>query len=102
MFSFRLIEELKLSLKSKDALIQCLKEEKSQMASPDEAVSSGELQGLSAALRGDREGEAEVRRRHTAGGGFNYPSRPPSGNECISIPEAHTHWPSKYQVPVVS
>uniref|UniRef100_A0A8C2P537 CDK5 regulatory subunit-associated protein 2 n=1 Tax=Capra hircus TaxID=9925 RepID=A0A8C2P537_CAPHI len=44
----RLIEELKLSLKSKDALIQCLKEEKSQMASPDETVSSGELQGLSA------------------------------------------------------
>ncbi|KAF4019639.1 hypothetical protein G4228_011174 [Cervus hanglu yarkandensis] len=56
----RLIEELKLSLKSKDALIQCLKEEKSQMASPDEAASSGELQGLSAALRGDREGEAEA------------------------------------------
>uniref|UniRef100_A0A452EI04 CDK5 regulatory subunit-associated protein 2 n=1 Tax=Capra hircus TaxID=9925 RepID=A0A452EI04_CAPHI len=56
----RLIEELKLSLKSKDALIQCLKEEKSQMASPDETVSSGELQGLSAALRGDGEGEAEA------------------------------------------
>ena len=69
MFSFRLIEELKLSLKSKDALIQCLKEEKSQMSSPDEAVSV-ELQGLSAALRGDREGEAEVRRRHTAWGGL--------------------------------
>uniref|UniRef100_A0A8C6DV25 CDK5 regulatory subunit-associated protein 2 n=1 Tax=Moschus moschiferus TaxID=68415 RepID=A0A8C6DV25_MOSMO len=56
----RLIEELKLSLKSKDALIQCLKEEKSQMASPDETVSSGELQGLSAAQRGDREREAEA------------------------------------------
>nr|XP_005892002.1 PREDICTED: CDK5 regulatory subunit-associated protein 2 [Bos mutus] len=56
----RLIEELKLSLKSKDALIQCLKEEKSQMASPDETVSSGELKGLSAALRGDGEGEAEA------------------------------------------
>ncbi|XP_060266782.1 CDK5 regulatory subunit-associated protein 2 isoform X20 [Ovis aries] len=56
----RLIEELKLSLKSKDALIQCLKEEKSQMASPDETVSSGELQGLSSALRGDGEGEAEA------------------------------------------
>ncbi|XP_069431361.1 CDK5 regulatory subunit-associated protein 2 isoform X23 [Ovis canadensis] len=56
----RLIEELKLSLKSKDALIQCLKEEKSQMASPDETVSSGELQGLSAALREDGEGEAEA------------------------------------------
>uniref|UniRef100_A0A8C6DU35 CDK5 regulatory subunit-associated protein 2 n=1 Tax=Moschus moschiferus TaxID=68415 RepID=A0A8C6DU35_MOSMO len=58
----RLIEELKLSLKSKDALIQCLKEEKSQMASPDETVSSGELQGLSAAQRGDREREAEALR----------------------------------------
>ncbi|XP_059268157.1 CDK5 regulatory subunit-associated protein 2 [Mustela nigripes] len=56
----RLIEELKLSLKSKDALIQCLKEEKSQMACPDERVSSGELRGLSAAPRGDQEGGAEA------------------------------------------
>ncbi|XP_072816119.1 CDK5 regulatory subunit-associated protein 2 isoform X7 [Vicugna pacos] len=58
----RLIEELKLSLKSKEALIQCLKEEKSQMASPDENVSSGEPRGLSAALRGDGEREAEAAR----------------------------------------
>ncbi|KAK7799801.1 hypothetical protein U0070_023235 [Myodes glareolus] len=36
-------EELNLSLKSREVLIQCLKEEKSQMASPDENVSSGEL-----------------------------------------------------------
>ncbi|XP_031306186.2 CDK5 regulatory subunit-associated protein 2 isoform X10 [Camelus dromedarius] len=58
----RLIEELKLSLKSKEALIQCLKEEKSQMASPDENVSSGEPRGLSATLRGDGEREAEAAR----------------------------------------
>nr|XP_019586758.1 PREDICTED: CDK5 regulatory subunit-associated protein 2 isoform X2 [Rhinolophus sinicus] len=56
----RLIEELKLSLKSKEALIQCLKEEKSQMASLDENVSSGELQGLSAALREEKERETEA------------------------------------------
>uniref|UniRef100_A0A8C9JQ78 CDK5 regulatory subunit associated protein 2 n=1 Tax=Panthera tigris altaica TaxID=74533 RepID=A0A8C9JQ78_PANTA len=58
----RLIEELKLSLKSKEALIQCLKEEKSQMACPDESMSSGELRGLSAAPRGEKERDAEVRR----------------------------------------
>ncbi|XP_007451558.1 PREDICTED: CDK5 regulatory subunit-associated protein 2 isoform X2 [Lipotes vexillifer] len=56
----RLIEELKLSLKSKEALIQCLKEESSRMASPDENVSSGELRGLSAALRGDEEKGTEA------------------------------------------
>lgn len=55
----RLIEELKLSLKSKEALIQCLKEEKPQMASPDESVSSGELRGLSATLREEKERDAE-------------------------------------------
>ncbi|XP_076999626.1 CDK5 regulatory subunit-associated protein 2 isoform X3 [Tamandua tetradactyla] len=51
----RLIEELKLSLKSKEALIQ----EKSQMAFPDENVSSGELRGLPAALREEKEKEIE-------------------------------------------
>ncbi|XP_016069203.1 PREDICTED: CDK5 regulatory subunit-associated protein 2 isoform X1 [Miniopterus natalensis] len=56
----RLIEELKLSLKSKEALIQCLKEEKSQMVSPDENVSSGELRGLSAALREEKGRETEA------------------------------------------
>ncbi|KAM6170018.1 LOW QUALITY PROTEIN: CDK5 regulatory subunit-associated protein 2 [Rhynchocyon petersi] len=55
----RLIEELKLSLKSKEALIQCLKEEKSQMASVDENVSSGELR-LSAAPREEKERETEA------------------------------------------
>uniref|UniRef100_A0ABK0LM70 CDK5 regulatory subunit-associated protein 2 n=1 Tax=Rattus norvegicus TaxID=10116 RepID=A0ABK0LM70_RAT len=59
----RLIEELKLSLKSKEALIQCLKEEKSQMASPDENVSSGELRGLSATLREEKERDAEERQK---------------------------------------
>ncbi|XP_006890813.1 PREDICTED: CDK5 regulatory subunit-associated protein 2-like [Elephantulus edwardii] len=56
----RLIEELKLSLKSKEALIQCLKEEKSQMASADANVSSGELQGLSATLREEKKRETEA------------------------------------------
>ncbi|KAM4876951.1 CDK5 regulatory subunit-associated protein 2 isoform 3-T3 [Thomomys bottae] len=56
----RLIEDLKLSLKSKDALIQCLKEEKSQMASPDENVASGELRGLSTALKEAKERDAEA------------------------------------------
>ncbi|CAO2613522.1 CDK5 regulatory subunit-associated protein 2 [Lemmus lemmus] len=56
----RLTEELKLSLKSKEAFIQSLKEEKSQMASPDENVSSGELQGLSATLREEKMRDAEA------------------------------------------
>nr|XP_007966431.2 CDK5 regulatory subunit-associated protein 2 isoform X2 [Chlorocebus sabaeus] len=56
----RLIEELKLSLKSKEALIQCLKEEKSQMASPDENVSFRELRGLCAAPREEKERETEA------------------------------------------
>uniref|UniRef100_A0A8C0X4M3 CDK5 regulatory subunit-associated protein 2 n=1 Tax=Castor canadensis TaxID=51338 RepID=A0A8C0X4M3_CASCN len=56
----RLIEELRLSLKSKEALIQCLKEEKSQMASPDENVSSRELQRLSAAQKEEKERESEA------------------------------------------
>ncbi|XP_053512119.1 CDK5 regulatory subunit-associated protein 2 isoform X2 [Artibeus jamaicensis] len=56
----RLIEELKLSLKSKEALIQCLREERSQMVSPDEDVSSAELQGLSAALREEKKRETQA------------------------------------------
>lgn len=47
-------------MKSKEALIQCLKEEKSQLARPGERVSSGELRGLSAAPRGEQERGAEV------------------------------------------
>ncbi|KAM5331235.1 CDK5 regulatory subunit-associated protein 2 isoform 2-T2 [Glossophaga mutica] len=56
----RLIEELKLSLKSKEALIQCLKEDRSQVVSPEEDVSSAELRGLSAALREDKGRETEA------------------------------------------
>lgn len=56
----RLIEELKLSLKSREVLIQCLEEEKSQMASLDENVSSGEHRRLSAAAREERERDAEA------------------------------------------
>ncbi|KAF6123570.1 CDK5 regulatory subunit associated protein 2 [Phyllostomus discolor] len=56
----RLIEELKLSLKSKEALIQCLKEERSQMVSPGEDVSSAELRGLPAALREEKGRETEA------------------------------------------
>ncbi|XP_077904208.1 CDK5 regulatory subunit-associated protein 2 isoform X5 [Ictidomys tridecemlineatus] len=56
----RLIEELKLSLKSREALIQCLEEEKSQTACLDENVSSGELRRHSAALREEKERDAEA------------------------------------------
>lgn len=58
-----------MSLKSKDTLIQCLKEQKSQMASPDENVSSGEHRRLSAAWREENETDAEVRRWGMKGGG---------------------------------
>ncbi|EPQ15783.1 CDK5 regulatory subunit-associated protein 2 [Myotis brandtii] len=63
----RLIEELRLSLKSKEALIQRLREEKSQMVPAAENVSSGELRGLSAARRAEKERDtvaAQVE-RHT-------------------------------------
>ncbi|XP_049629750.1 CDK5 regulatory subunit-associated protein 2 [Suncus etruscus] len=56
----RLIEELKLSLKSKEAIIQSLKEERSQVASPEENVASGELGGLSATLREEKERESKA------------------------------------------
>ncbi|XP_058528749.1 CDK5 regulatory subunit-associated protein 2 isoform X1 [Ochotona princeps] len=62
----RLIEELKLSLKSKEALIQRLKEEKSLMASPDGSVAPGvcreeEEARVAEALREDlREKEREI------------------------------------------
>ncbi|VTJ53523.1 Hypothetical predicted protein [Marmota monax] len=57
---YELIEELKLSLKSREALIQCLEEEKSQTACLDENVSSGELRRHSAALREEKERDAEA------------------------------------------
>lgn len=48
-------------MKSKEALIQRLREEKSQMAPAAENVSSGELRGLSAARRAEKERETAVR-----------------------------------------
>uniref|UniRef100_A0A5F8HL38 CDK5 regulatory subunit-associated protein 2 n=1 Tax=Monodelphis domestica TaxID=13616 RepID=A0A5F8HL38_MONDO len=56
----RLIEDLKLSLKKKDALIQELEEAQSQMASPDENLSSGKFRDLSAALREGKKLEIEA------------------------------------------
>ncbi|XP_054999625.1 CDK5 regulatory subunit-associated protein 2 isoform X2 [Sorex araneus] len=54
----RLIEELELSLKSKDALIQSLKEEASQ--APDGNAPSGDPRGLPAALREEKCRESEA------------------------------------------
>lgn len=49
-------------MKSKEAIIQSLKEEKSQVASPEENVAAGELRGLSVTLREEKERECKVRR----------------------------------------
>ncbi|XP_043839766.1 CDK5 regulatory subunit-associated protein 2 isoform X2 [Dromiciops gliroides] len=56
----RLIEDLRLTLKKKDALIQELEEAKSHMGSPDENMSSGKLRELPAAFRGEKELEIEA------------------------------------------
>ncbi|XP_051835485.1 CDK5 regulatory subunit-associated protein 2 isoform X1 [Antechinus flavipes] len=56
----RLIEDLRLTLKKKDALIQELEEAKSQMGSPDEKSSSGKLRDLTAAFREEKELEIEA------------------------------------------
>ncbi|XP_036605442.1 CDK5 regulatory subunit-associated protein 2 isoform X2 [Trichosurus vulpecula] len=56
----RLIEDLRLTLKKKDALIQELEEAKSQMGSPDENLSSGKLRELTAAFREDKKLEIEA------------------------------------------
>nr|XP_020846255.1 CDK5 regulatory subunit-associated protein 2 isoform X4 [Phascolarctos cinereus] len=56
----RLIEDLKLTLKKKDALIQELEEAKTQMGSPDENLSSGKLRELTAAFREEKELEIEA------------------------------------------
>lgn len=48
-------------MKSKEALIQRLREEKSQMAPAAENASSGEFRGLSAARRAEKERETVVR-----------------------------------------
>lgn len=54
-------------MKSKEALIQCLREEKSQMVPAAENVSSGELRGLSAACRAEKERETVVRPQDVEG-----------------------------------
>ncbi|XP_038600485.1 CDK5 regulatory subunit-associated protein 2 isoform X2 [Tachyglossus aculeatus] len=56
----RLIEELTLSLKSKEALIQHLQEEKSRMESPDGSLSSEKLRELTAALKQEKDCELEA------------------------------------------
>ncbi|XP_068929912.1 CDK5 regulatory subunit-associated protein 2 isoform X2 [Petaurus breviceps papuanus] len=56
----RLIEDLRLTLKKKDALIQELEEAKSQMESLDENLSNGKLRELTAAFREEKELEIEA------------------------------------------
>ncbi|XP_028918283.1 CDK5 regulatory subunit-associated protein 2 isoform X2 [Ornithorhynchus anatinus] len=56
----RLIEELTLSLKNKEALIQHLQEEKSQMESPDGSLSSEKVRELTAALKQEKDCELEA------------------------------------------
>uniref|UniRef100_F7EDZ0 CDK5 regulatory subunit-associated protein 2 n=1 Tax=Ornithorhynchus anatinus TaxID=9258 RepID=F7EDZ0_ORNAN len=56
----RLIEELTLSLKNKEALIQHLQEEKSQMESPDGSLSSEKVRELTAALKQEKDCELET------------------------------------------
>ncbi|XP_074067818.1 CDK5 regulatory subunit-associated protein 2 isoform X3 [Macrotis lagotis] len=54
----RLIQNLRLTLKKKDALIQELEEAKCQMESPDENLPSGKLSEFTAAFREEKELEA--------------------------------------------
>ncbi|XP_072487861.1 CDK5 regulatory subunit-associated protein 2 isoform X3 [Notamacropus eugenii] len=56
----RLIEDLRQTLKKKDALIQELEEAKSQMGSIDENLSSGKLRELTAAFREEKKFEIEA------------------------------------------
>lgn len=64
------------------------------MASPDENVSSGELRGLSATLREEKEREAEVRRQGTAGGGAHQtaPRKVESGAPLFSLRGLHSNF----------
>lgn len=59
-YNFRLIEQLNLSLKSKEALIQHLEEEKSQ--SGDGNLSAEKIRELTIALRREKDSELEVRK----------------------------------------
>uniref|UniRef100_A0A672UV06 CDK5 regulatory subunit-associated protein 2 n=1 Tax=Strigops habroptila TaxID=2489341 RepID=A0A672UV06_STRHB len=59
----RLIEQLNLSLKSKEAIIQHLEEEKSQSGSYDGNLSAEKITELTSALRHEKDGEIEVRKQ---------------------------------------
>ncbi|XP_030362738.1 CDK5 regulatory subunit-associated protein 2 isoform X3 [Strigops habroptila] len=56
----RLIEQLNLSLKSKEAIIQHLEEEKSQSGSYDGNLSAEKITELTSALRHEKDGEIEA------------------------------------------
>uniref|UniRef100_A0A8D0GK16 Centrosomin N-terminal motif 1 domain-containing protein n=1 Tax=Sphenodon punctatus TaxID=8508 RepID=A0A8D0GK16_SPHPU len=58
----RLVEQLNLSLKSKEAIIQHLEEEKSQSGSCDGSLSTDKIRELSVALRHEKDSEIEVRK----------------------------------------
>lgn len=59
-YNFRLIEQLNLSLKSKEAQIQHLEEEKAQ--SGDGNLSAEKIRELTIALRHEKDSEIEVRK----------------------------------------
>ncbi|NXY41624.1 CK5P2 protein, partial [Ceuthmochares aereus] len=56
----RLIEQLNLSLKSKEAIIQHLEEEKSQSGSYDGSLSAAKIRELTIALRHEKDSEIEA------------------------------------------
>ncbi|KFV14800.1 CDK5 regulatory subunit-associated protein 2, partial [Pterocles gutturalis] len=58
--NFRLIEQLNLSLKSKEAIIQHLEEEKSQSGSYDGNLSAEKIRELTLALRHEKDSELEA------------------------------------------
>lgn len=60
-YNFRLIEQLNLSLKSKEAIIQHLEEEKSQSGSYGN-LSAEKIRELTIALRHEKDSEIEVRK----------------------------------------
>lgn len=61
-YNFRLIEQLNLSLKSKEAIIQHLEEEKSQSGSYDGNLPAEKIRELTIALRHEKDSEIEVRK----------------------------------------
>lgn len=85
-------------MKSKEALIQRLREEKSQMAPAAENVLSGECRGLSAARRAEKERETEVRPLDMEGTLVSTPDCMGMGHTCR--PLAHPQSASEYHHPV--